>query len=561
MERGRQAGRRGRLSVGPYAAFQRGLFRVPVAVALVFSVWAGAVAGSPADPGYAQFLPEPLSAKWQRSAPRTTRAEEEQFGGGVITRAEYLLADQRCLITISGDSPLLQSVAMTFSNPAVANMEGAQNQRIGKQRVVITSKGEVQAFANNFLVQYGGDCTRENKFAYVQATDFDALRRFADASGTRAETPPTSAQAGLVWDRTFGGPASDWAYAMTGTRDGGLATAGRTESKGAGEEDIWIVRVDGDGNRLWDKTFGGTATDRGRAIKETRDGGFIAAGATESKGAGEFDAWILRLDKKGELIWDRHFGGPGTDWASGVVQTRDGGFAVAAYTTPAPGAPFLAWIIKLDADGKTLWERRFGGAATDWATDIAETTDGHLGISGYTESKGAGNADIWVLMLDEQGELLWEKTFGGPERDYASVLDATADGGLVVGGMTESTGAGGVDIRIMALAADGQVRWDETYGGARDDWVRGLIRTRDGRYAAAGYTTSKGAGLYDAWALRLDHNGELLWDQAFGGRKNEWARAMVEMPDGSLAMAGDNWSKGPGKSDVWVLRLSTDPGE
>lgn len=518
-------------------------------------------AGLPGPGGYEAYLPEPLTPEWTRSDVRTTQAAQEQFGGGVITRAEYRLQDQRCVITISGDSPLLQSVAMTFSNPAVANMEGARNQRIGKQRIVITSNGDVQAFANNFLVQYTGDCRQANKFAYVEQTNFDSLRQFLSKRDDNGSAAAAKTQTGLVWDRTFGGPSSDWAYAMTGTRDGGLATAGRTESKGAGEEDIWIVRVDGDGNRLWDKTFGGAATDRGRAIKETRDGGFIVAGATESKGAGEFDAWILRLDENGKLIWERHFGGPDTDWASGVVQTRDGGFAVAAYTTPAPDEPFIAWIIKLDADGKTQWERRFGGAATDWATDIAETTDGNLGISGYTESKGAGNADIWVLMLDAQGELLWEQTFGGPERDYASVLDAAADGGLVVGGMTESAGAGGVDIRLMELAPDGQVRWDQTYGGARDDWVRGLIRTRDGRYAAAGYTTSKGAGLYDAWALRLGRNGDLLWDQAFGGRKNEWARAMVEMPDGSLAMAGDNWSKGPGKSDVWVLRISADAAD
>ncbi|MGI9329837.1 MAG: hypothetical protein ACR2QB_03900 [Gammaproteobacteria bacterium] len=549
------------MKIRPFAGLYRGLLRSLISAVLLFGGWVDGLAGSDAHPGYAEFLPDPLSVKWQRSEPRTTRAEQAQLGGGVITRAEYLLGDQRCVITISGDSPLLQSVAMTFSNPAVANMEGAENKRIGKQRVVITSKGEVQAFANNFLVQYGGDCMQANKFAHVQATDFDALRRFADAGISSATTAPTNLQAGLVWDRTFGGPASDWAYAMTGTQDGGLATAGRTESQGAGEEDIWIVRVDGDGNRLWDKTFGGLATDRGRAIKETRDGGFIAAGATESKGAGEFDAWVLRLDRKGELVWDRHFGGQGTDWASGVVQTRDGGFAIAAYTTPAPGEPFIAWIIKLDANGQTQWEQRFGGAATDWATDIAETTDGHLGISGYTESQGAGKADIWVLMLDERGDLLWQRTFGGAERDYASVLDATADGGLVVGGMTESAGSGGVDIRIMELAADGQLRWDQTYGGPRDDWVRGLIRTRDGRYAAAGYTTSKGAGLYDAWALRLDRNGDLLWDQAFGGHKNEWARAVIEMPDGSLALAGDNWSKGPGKSDVWVLRIAAETAD
>jgi hypothetical protein len=482
--------------------------------------------------GFDAFLPAPLSEDWTRSSPRTTRAAAETFGGGVVTRAEYRRGDERCVVAITGESQLLQGMAMTFSNPAVASMEGA-----------------------DYLVQYTGDCSEQAKFAYVEATDFDGLRRFLSsrraAGGDEAGVPAT----GLAWDRTFGGPASDWAYAMTGTRDGGLATAGRTESKGAGQEDLWVVRVDGSGERRWDQTFGGAATDRGRAIVELRDGGFAVAGATESKGAGEFDAWVLRLDADGGLLWERHFGGPGTDWASGLAETADGGLAVAAYTQPSAEVPFTAWIIRLDAEGNTRWERRFGGEQTDWATAIAALDDGSLAVSGYTESTGAGGADMWVLLLDAEGGLLWERTFGGAERDYASTVRPTADGGILLGGMTESAGAGGVDIRLVHLDREGHVSWDRSYGGARDDWVRGLVQTRGGGYAAAGYTSSRGAGLYDMWLLRLDANGELLWESTFGGRRNEWARAVVELPDGDLAMAGDTWSKGAGKSDVWVLRV------
>lgn len=507
------------------------------------------------DTGFADYLPAPLTADWTRSAPRTTRAREEVFGGGVVTRAEYRRGDQRCVITITGESQMLQGMAMTFSNPAVANMEGAQNRRVGDQRIIVKDSGEMQAFANNYLAQYTGECSEQNKIAYIEATDFDGLRRYL--SGATKPTAPGDdvAAAGLAWDRTFGGEKSDWAYAMTGTRDGGLATGGRTESQGAGQEDVWVVRIDADGNRLWDRTFGGAATDRGRAIRELADGGFAVAGATESKGAGEFDAWVLRLDKDGRLLWERHFGGAGTDWASGVVETADGGLAVAAYTQPNEQVPFTAWIIKLDAEGNTRWERRFGGEQTDWATAIAETSDGHLVVSGYTESRGAGNADLWVLLLDANGELQWQQTFGGSERDYASTVHVTRSDDILLGGMTESAGAGGVDIRLISLALDGSVRWDRTYGGARDDWVRGLVQTRDGGFATAGYTTSQGSGLYDVWVLELDADGTVRREQTFGGPKNEWARAVVELPNGDLATAGDTWSKGAGKADVWVLRI------
>ena len=198
-----------------------------------------------------------------------------------------------------------------------------------------------------------------------------------------------------------------------------------------------IVCVASNGRLLWDRTFGGAAIDRARAIVETRDGGLVVAGATESKGAGEFDAWVLKLDAHGELLWDRHFGGVATDWASSVVATSDGGFAVGAYTQDASGAPYDFWIIKLGADGNLLWERRLGGTATDWATAITETRDAGLVAVGHTESIGAGGADFWVVKLDDNGERLWDRTFGGPELDYASAVTASRDGGVVVAGLNK----------------------------------------------------------------------------------------------------------------------------
>jgi hypothetical protein len=360
----------------------------------------------------------------------------------------------------------------------------------------------------------------------------------------------------LRWARTFGGTAGDWSYAMTGTRDGGLAAAGRTESKGAGREDVWVVRIDGDGNRLWDRAFGGAAADRARAIVETGDGGFVVAGATESKGAGEFDVWVLKLDARGELLWDRHFGGPGADWASAVVETRDGGYAVAAYTQDTLATPFDAWILKLDGRGKLLWERRFGGAAEEWASAIDETAAGGLAVAGHTESKGAGSADAWVLELDADGRLVRERTFGGADRDYATAIAATGDGGLLVAGPTSSRGAGLVDAWVARLAPDGGVAWERTFGGTSDDWPRAVLPLAGGGFAVSGYTMSRGAGEYDMWVFGLAADGTLAWEDSFGGPANEWARSLVAMPDGGLAMSGDTWSQGAGLSDVWVVRIA-----
>ena len=533
-----------------------------ICLSLAIGACGSAYVNEPSDAaaatGFAELLPPPLNSDWQRTEPVTGPADSAMFGGGISTSAIYTSDRERCVITMTGDAPMMQGLSMNFSNPAAAGLTGARVEYLDDEPLVITADGEIQALTRNYLTQYAGDCSKATKLAYVGLTDFARLRDFELAPARSAGEADPASLAGLAWEQAYGGPNKDWAYAMTGTADGGLCTAGRTASKGAGLEDVWLVRLDGDGNRLWDKTFGGPAIDRARAIIETRDGGLLVAGATESKGAGEFDVWALKLDASGERLWDRTFGGTATDWASAVVETRDGGFALGAYTQDSPGAPYDFWIIKLDDKGELIWERRYGGVETDWINGITETRDGSLVAVGHTESKGAGQADFWVVKLAADGELLWDRSFGGRDSDYASTVTAARDGGVIVGGMTRSVGAGGFDIRVFKLDANGAIVWDQTFGGARDDWVRAIVETRDGGHALGGYTQSQGAGLYDVWLLKLDANGQLLWERTFGGAGNEWARALVEMPDGSLALAGDTYSFGAGAADVLVMRLLPD---
>jgi len=522
----------------------------------VVSFFAAGTAAEEKLAGFAEFMPPPINEDWRRTAPVTGTADRQLFGGGVSTQAEYTNGQETCVITITGDAPMMQGLSMNFSNPAAAGLTGARLSYVGDEPIVITADGEVQTLTNNYLTQYGGNCAHDVKLAYVAIMDFEGLRAYRLETGADHGRQIRSTTVGIQWDVAFGGPAKDWAYAMTATGGGGVCTAGRTASKGAGLEDAWVVCVDGNGQLVWDRTFGGTAIDRARAIIETRDGGLFVAGATESKGAGEFDAWALKLDADGELLWERTFGGPATDWASSAVETRDGGLALGGYTQAASGAPYDFWVIKLNAEGELLWERTFGGPATDWATAIAETRDRGLVVVGHTESKGAGAADFWVVKLDAGGELIWDQTFGGADLDYASAVTASGDGGAVVAGLTGSAGAGGLDIRVLKLDARGEVMWDRLYGGEQDDWVRAVIETRDGGHALAGYTMSQGAGLYDVWMLKLNADGALLTERTFGDTGNEWARAVAEMPDGGLAFAGDTLSRGAGASDVLILKIA-----
>lgn len=523
------------------------------------SALAADVSGRNAHAGFAEFLPQPLDATWHRTSPVSGPADVQKFGGGISTWAEYTNGKETCVITVTGDAPMMQGMSMNFSNPAAAGLTGARVAYVDDEPIVVTADGDVQTLTGNYLTEYSGDCAHETKRAYVANTDFSRLRSFRLDSSEVNAGAQYSAPVDIEWRRVYGGRAKDWAYSMTSTGDGGLCIAGRTASKGAGLEDAWVLRLDDGGRLLWDRTFGGPKIDRARAVIETRDGDLIVAGATESAGAGEFDVWVFKLDAKGQVLWERTFGGVATDWASAAVETHEGHIVLAAYTQDQSGGPYDFWVIKLDDGGSEVWSRRYGGAATDWPNGIAVTTGGNLVVVGHTESKGAGNADFWVVALDERGDIIWNRTFGGSDLDYATAVTAARDGGIVVAGLTKSAGAGGFDSRVIKLDRTGRIVWDRVFGGESDDWARAVIERSQGGHALAGYTMSAGAGLYDIWMLDLGVDGALVRERTFGQSGNEWARAIVEMSDGGLAYAGDTWSEGAGESDVLVLKVA--PGD
>ena len=371
--------------------------------------------------------------------------------------------------------------------------------------------------------------------------------------------PAAAAEAPKVmWEKTFGGAEDDGVVALTALPDGGLAAAGWTASKGAGSADAWVLRLDAAGNLVWDRTFGGADWDGATALAALPDGGLAVAGRTDSKGAGDRDAWVLRLDAAGSVVWERTFGGVRGDKANALAVLPDGGLAVAGVTASKGAGGADAWVLRLDAGGSLLWEHTFGGALGDMATALAVLPDGGFAVAGWTESKGAGDLVVWVLRLDAAGNLVWDRTFGAAVEDTAAALIVLADGGLAVAGITESKGAGGLDVWVLRLDAAGNLLWDRTFGGADWDAAQALTALPDGGFALAGWTRSKGAGAGDAWVLGLDATGNLVWERTFGGSGHDEALSVTALPDGGLAVAGWTTAKGAGGADAWVIRLESD---
>jgi hypothetical protein len=269
------------------------------------------------------------------------------------------------------------------------------------------------------------------------------------------------------------------------------------------------------------KAIGGKKEDGGISLIQTSDGGYVIAGATRSFGAGDWDVYVVKLDANGNLQWTKTIGGPETEEGNPLIQTSDGGYVIAGATNSSGAGYVDFYVVKLDADGNLQWTKTIGGPDFDVGNSLIQTSDGGYAIAGSTQSFSAGGQDVYVVKLDAHGNLQWTKTIGGKKEDGGNSLIQTFDGGYAIAGYTNSFGAGYADVYVVKLDAKGNLQWTKTIGGTKDDRGASLIQTSDGGYAIASYTTSFGAGGGDVYVVKLDANGNLQWTKTIGGKKED----------------------------------------
>ncbi|MEM9646967.1 MAG: hypothetical protein AAF969_00690 [Bacteroidota bacterium] len=411
----------------------------------------------------------------------------------------------------------------------------------------------------------------------------------------------------LDWVKSFGGSGEDTAQSVIQTVDGGYAVLGFSNSmdgnlsgKTTNVNDYWLVKLDADGNLQWDRAYGGSKDDRGQSVIQTSDGGYAIVGyamsddGDGSNNEGFHDNWILRLDTSGNILWEKSFGFSGHDHSYDVVETMDGGFFFAGFldVTSSGGAgnegkgSYLTrhgvgefWGTKLDANGNLEWRRYFGGTNNDRSYGVLQANDGGFVLAGASESDDfditdpKGSYDFWVVKVSDQGEMLWQKSFGGTGIDKAYAIAKTLDGGYVVTGNTFSTdedvseNKGESDVWLVKIGDNGNLLWEKSYGGTAFDAAHAVRPTSDGGFVIAGNSksldgdASQNNGENDLWILRTDAQGSLIFQQTFGGAGIDFGFDVLENGEGSLILVGETASddfpslESKGLTDMVVIKI------
>jgi len=318
----------------------------------------------------------------------------------------------------------------------------------------------------------------------------------------------TNAAGDTLWTRTYGGAADDEGYSVQVTADDGFIIAGTTHSFGAGSGDVWLVRTDGVGETLWTRTFGGPQDDRGVSVVQAADGGFVVCGSTMSFGPYNYNVYLVKADSAGNLVWSRTFGGDNDDKGAAVAQTSDAGFILAGFTYSFGAGNYDFHLVRTDAAGDTLWTRTYGGAASDQAAAVLQTPDHGFVVAGLTNSLGAGGNDAWLVRTDSAGGTLWTRTYGTSGLDWSSSVAQMSDGGLVFCGATDGSGAGNSDAWLVKTSAGGDTVWTRTFGGDQADRGLSVQAIGGGGYIVSGMTASYGAGAEDMYLVKVDGNGD-----------------------------------------------------
>ena len=405
----------------------------------------------------------------------------------------------------------------------------------------------------------------------------------------------------VVWQRCIGGSDYEFGADLEATSDGGFVCVGWTSSVDGdvvgphGGTEILVAKLDANGTLLWTRSLGGSSEELGFNCIEASDGSIMVAGSTYStdgdvsQNHGSEDLWVVKLSQLGAILWEHTYGGSGGELGGTLLETTDGGFVIHCSTTSDdqdvvgfhPGAGTSdSWVLKISSSGILEWSRALGGSGGDSGGRLVQTMDGgFLASFTYTESNDGdvtnyhGNGDCWLVKLSASGTIEWSRTVGGSQREFGDAILELSNGDFMLLGMTASSegdiaiNQGGYDVLLAKISSSGTLLWERTYGGSLDDDCRTLVPASDGGFVLAGSSrsidgdVSSNAGEQDAWVLKVDAGGAIVWQRSFGGTLIDWGY-LYETTDAGFLLSGLTFSNDGdvngqhGDEDLWFIRLT-----
>lgn len=406
--------------------------------------------------------------------------------------------------------------------------------------------------------------------------------------------------------QTFGGSKNDVAKSIISTLDGGFAVLGYTQSidgdvtgKINEDYDFWVLKFNSEALLEWNKTYGGSGDDRGSHLIQTSDGGYALIGYSDSldgdvtSNNGNRDFWMVKIDAVGAITWQKSFGYAGVDEGISVIETSgnhyllsgvidvtasEGEGNIGRYSSKHAGGDY--WSIKINSTGDLIWSRFYGGSFTDIPAGIVENVNSDLITIGGSDSNdiditnNKGSYDFWVVKSNTSGDIIWEKSYGGSEIDEARGVVSTDEGSYIIVGDTRSEeqdvslNNGAADLWVLKISDSGDIVWEKSFGGSNFDVARSISSTFDDGFLIAGSSrssdgdVSKNQGQNDAWIIKIDNTGRLLWETTVGGSEIDFAYDAVQLTNGAIIAVGEtssfdgDISVNSGFTDLLIIKIN-----
>jgi len=359
-----------------------------------------------------------------------------------------------------------------------------------------------------------------------------------------------------IWSKVIGGEASDGFTAICENSDGSLKITGYTYSLGEGNSDLLIVKTDSDGNKLWSKTIGSPGWEYGNSICATNEGDYVITGYVFSDESASKDVLILKIDSNGNILWQKEIGGSGVDVGMSVCVADDNSYVICGYTESFGSGEDDVYLIKISKNGDILWSKTFGGEQTDRSNSVIKTNDGNLALVGSTGSYGTGNMDVYFIKVNQNGTELLVNSFNDSNFDMGTSVSQTKDGGYIISGNSDYYESEPMDVYLLKLNSLGEKEWDTKFKeNIFYDYGNSVKETDDGGFIICGASKFHESS-NEIYFVKTDAKGKLEWKKLFGGISSDWGNSIIQTQDNNYVIVGNTKSFPEHDQNGWVFKIS-----